>query len=89
MGRATRKVAGDVISRPILSRGDLLLRECGVPEGNGVMKQASSKDLGFTRKSRPLDPWNARMLTLLFVLGAAGALVVHGVRTSKAVDESN
>jgi len=29
------------------------------------------------------------MLTLLFVLGAAGALVVHGVRTSKVVDESN
>jgi hypothetical protein len=53
------------------------------------MKEASSKYLGFTRKSMLLDPWNARMLTLLFVLGAAGALVVHGVRTSKAVDESN
>jgi len=29
------------------------------------------------------------MLTLLFVLGAAGALVFHGVQTSKEVDESN
>jgi len=53
------------------------------------MRKAFGKGLGFTPKSRPLDPWNACMLTLLFVLGAAGALVVHGVRTSKAVDESN
>jgi len=29
------------------------------------------------------------MLILLIVLCAAGALVFHGVRTSKAVDESN
>jgi hypothetical protein len=29
------------------------------------------------------------MLTLLMVLGAAGALVYHGVQTSKEVDESD
>jgi hypothetical protein len=29
------------------------------------------------------------MLTLLMVLGAAGALVFHGVQTSKDTDESN
>jgi hypothetical protein len=53
------------------------------------MREVSSNNLGFTPESRSLDPWNACMLTLLFVLGAAGALVVHGVRTSKVVDESN